>query len=88
MKPLVYVYCLVFGHNKVLEVTRKNGNSTYFSKCSQCEKKWHHKDLSDKPKPPFQTQQIKMRGHGQKMAIKITPVKIQPKKQKVNIYVL
>ena len=42
--------CLIIGHNKILEGKRENGYSQFFNVCSQCNKKWFNKQLSEEPK--------------------------------------
>lgn len=73
MKPPVLLFCLVFGHNKILEVQRKNGYSKYYTLCTQCKKRWFNKQLSDKPKIQFKNLEITMRAQAQKIAVKPIP---------------
>jgi len=41
-----WLFCLIFGHNKILESSIEEGFLKYFSVCSQCHKKWLNKELS------------------------------------------
>ena len=65
----------------------KNGYSIYFTVCSQCNKKWLNKELSEKPTIQFNKQSIKFRGQGKKIMIKKIS-KMTPRKNEVNIYVI
>ena len=88
MKKLTFVFCLLFGHNKILKA-RKDGRFTiYHTTCTQCQKKWFPKKLSVIPKIKFKKTSIKMRAHGQKMIIKTVQQEVLFKTQKVNFYVL
>ena len=88
MKPLVYVFCLIFGHNKVLE-SRKEGRFTiHYTSCTQCERKWFTKKLGTIPKITFKKHEIKIRAQGQKIIINSAQHKIINKKLKVNFYAL
>ena len=88
MKKLTYVFCLIFGHNKILE-TRKDGKFTlHHTSCTQCQKKWFPKKLSSTPIIKFKISSIKMRGRGQKMIVKTIQDEVLLKKQKVNFYAL
>ena len=86
MKWKNFLFCLAFGHNKILEKKTKNGYSTYFTLCTQCERKWNHKQLSEKP--VFKIYRIKMKGHGKTILVKNIPQIIPSKKERVNIYAL
>ena len=88
MKKLTYVFCLIFGHNKILEA-RKDGKFTlHHTSCTQCQKKWFPKKLSSIPIIKFKISSIKMRGRGQKMIVKTIQDEVLLKKQKVNFYAL
>ena len=88
MKKLVWIFCKIFGHNKILE-SKKDGHFTlHYTRCSQCERKWVSKKLGTIPKMQFKKYSIKMRAHGQKMTIKTIEYKILNKKPKVNFYAL
>ncbi|GFN41731.1 MAG: hypothetical protein YK1312THETA_1690007 [Marine Group I thaumarchaeote] len=50
MKILRYLGCMIIGHNKVLEHQIEDGYDVYFTICTQCNKKWKMKELSEKPK--------------------------------------
>ena len=86
MKKLVYVFCLFFGHNKILEF-KKDDKNEFITKCTQCERTWIDKKLNKIPKIKYHKVSIKMKGHGQKMIIKNELETLQIK-QKVNFYVL
>lgn len=88
MKLLGLLFCLIFGHNKILESKRVDRNTVFYSLCIQCERKWIIKKLSNIPKIQFKKQVIKMRAHGQKIVINTIPQEILHKKQKINFYVL
>jgi len=88
MKKLAYIFCLIIGHNKILQA-RKDGRFTlHHTECTQCQKKWFTKKLSNIPIIKFKKSSIKMRGHGQKMIIKTVQEEMLLKKQKVNFYAL
>ena len=53
MKPWRYLICLIIGHNKILESNKNRKFTMYFSKCSQCEKKWLPKKLNESSKIIF-----------------------------------
>lgn len=88
MKMFTQVFCLIFGHNKILESKNNDGIDMLYTICSQCQKKWFTKKLSSKLKINFKNYTIKMRGQGQKIIIK--PIQEEPflKKQKINFYTL
>ena len=88
MKILTYLFCLIFGHNKILESKKSDRFTVHHTKCSQCKKIWYSKKLSAPPKIKFKKHTIKMRAQGQKMVIKTIQEKILLKKQKVNFYAL
>lgn len=88
MKILTYVFCLVFGHNKILESRKENNSTTHYTTCSQCQKKWFTKKLSIIPKIKFKKYPIKMRAQGKKMIIKKFEEEMLITKQKVNFYAL
>ncbi len=85
MKLLTFVFCMIFGHNKILDPRREGIHHTT---CTQCQKKWFTKKLSSTPKIKFKKYTIKMRAQGQKIIIKTIQEEILLKKQKVNFYVL
>ncbi len=83
---------MIIGHNKVLEHQIEDGYDVYFTICTQCNKKWKMKELSEKPQAIIKTPTIKIRAHG-----KIIPTSNEPeiaipkktyKKQLVNIYLI
>ncbi len=88
MKLLTFVFCMIFGHNKILD-SRSNGRFTiHHTRCTQCQKKWFTKRLGSTPKIKFKKYVIKMRAQGQKIIIKAIHEEILLKKQKVNFYAL
>jgi len=88
MKLLTFVFCMIFGHNKILD-SRRNGRLTiHHTTCTQCQKKWFTKGLGSRPKIKFKKYVIKMRAQGQKIIIKAIHEEILLKKQKVNFYAL
>jgi hypothetical protein len=88
MKKLTFIFCLIFGHNKILEARKDRRYTIHHTTCTQCQKKWFSKKLSSVPKIKFKKYRIKMRAHGQKMIIKRVQEEILLKKQKVNFYAL
>ncbi len=83
---------MIIGHNKVLEHQIEDSYDVYFTICTQCNRKWKMKELSEKPLAIIKTHTIKIRAHG-----KIIPTLIEPeiaipkkthKKQLVNIYLI
>jgi len=88
MKPLVWIFCKIIGHNKVLESKKIGRFTIHYTSCTQCERKWFTKKLGTIPKIQFKKHQIKMRAHGQKMIIKMVQQKIINKKLIVNFYAL
>ncbi len=88
MKKLTFIFCLIFGHNKILEARKDRRYTIHHTTCTQCQKKWFPKKLSSVPKIKFKKYTIKMRTHGQKMIIKKVQEEILLKKQKVNFYAL
>lgn len=88
MKPLTYIFCLIFGHNKILKSKKDDKFTTHHTMCTQCERKWFTKKLSTSPKIKFKKDSIKMRAQGQKMLIKTIPEEVLLQKQKVNFYAL
>ncbi len=88
MKLLTFVFCMIFGHNKILDSRRDGKFSIHHSKCTQCQKKWVTKGLGSIPKIKFKKYVIKMRAQGQKIIIKTIQEEILLKKQKVNFYAL
>ncbi len=88
MKLLTFVFCMIFGHNKILD-SRKEGRFTiHHTRCTQCQKNWVTKGLGSAHKIKFKKYQIKMRAQGQKIIIKTIQEEILLKKQKVNFYAL
>jgi len=92
MKILRYLGCMIIGHNKVLEYLIEEGYDVYFTICTQCNKKWKMKELSEKPQAVIKTHTIKIRSHGKIIPTSITPKIAIPKKthkkQFVNIYLI
>lgn len=88
MKKLVWMFCRIFGHNKILESKKEGRFTLYFTRCTQCERKWVSKKLGTIPKIKFKKYTINMRAHGQKILIKTIQNKIVNKKPKVNFYAL
>jgi len=88
MKWLTFLFCMIFGHNKILDSRRDGKFSIHHSKCTQCQKKWFTKKLGNTPKIKFKKYEIKMRAQGQKIIIKAIHQEILLKKQKVNFYAL
>ena len=83
---------MIIGHNKVLEHWLEGGNDIYFTVCTQCDRKWRMKQLSEKPQVIMKTHTIKIRAHGKTISQSITPKvsipKRIPKKELVNIYLI
>ncbi len=88
MKHLVWIFCKIFGHNKILESKKQGRFTVRYTLCTQCEKKWFSKKLGTIPKILFKKHEIKMRAHGQKMIVKVKQPEIIIKKPKVNFYAL
>jgi len=92
MKVLRFFGCMIIGHNKILEHKIVDEYDVYFTVCSQCEKKWEMKQLSEKPKAVVKTHSLKMRAQGQLISISAQPQITIPrntsKKQFVNIYLI
>lgn len=88
MKWLTFICCLIIGHNKILEARKEGRFTTHHTTCTQCQKKWFPKKLSNVPKIKFSKHSIKMRAHGQKMIIKTFQEEILLRKPKVNFYAL
>jgi len=88
MKLLTFVFCMIFGHNKILDSGRDGRFTIHHTTCTQCQKKWFTKRLSSTPKIKFKKYEIKMRAQGQKIIIKAIQGEILLKKQKVNFYAL
>ncbi|MFQ5573862.1 MAG: hypothetical protein ACE5EJ_06385, partial [Nitrosopumilaceae archaeon] len=63
-----------------------------FTICTQCNKKWRMKQLSEKPQVVIKTHTIKIRAHGKRTPTSIAPELAIPKKtykkQLVNIYLI
>ena len=88
MKWLTYVFCLIAGHNKILESKKDNRFTIHHTTCTQCQKKWFTKKLSYAPKIKFKKYSIKMRAQGKKMKIQKFEEEVLLTKQKVNFYAL
>ncbi len=88
MKLLTFVFCLIFGHNKILGSGSDERVTVHHTTCTQCQKKWFTKKLVSTPKIKFKKYEIKMRAQGQKIIIKAIRREILLKKQKVNFYAL
>ena len=88
MKKLIWMFCKIFGHNKILESKKVIYFTLHYTRCSQCEKKWISKKLGTISKMQFKKYSIKMMSHGQKMIIKKIDLKLINKKPKVNFYAL
>ncbi len=88
MKLLTFVFCMIFGHNKILDSRIGGKFPIHHITCTQCQKKWFTKGLSSTPKIKFKKYVIKMRAQGQKIIIKTIQEGILLKKQKVNFYAL
>jgi len=88
MKLLTFVFCMIFGHNKILGSGSDGRVSIHHTTCTQCQKKWFTKGLGSRPKIKFKKYEIKMRAQGQKITIKAIHKEILLKKQKVNFYAL
>ncbi|KAG2472445.1 MAG: hypothetical protein NPMRTH4_2010012 [Nitrosopumilales archaeon] len=92
MKVLRFFGCMIIGHNKILEHKIVDEYDVYFTVCSQCEKKWKMKQLSEKPKAIVKTHSLKMRAQEHWISIsaqpQITIRRNTSKKQLVNIYLL
>jgi len=83
---------MIIGHNKVLENWIEGGYDVYFTVCTQCNRKWRMKQLSEKPQVIIKTHTIKIRAHGKRIPTSIAPKIVIPKKihkkQLVNIYLI
>lgn len=92
MKILRYLGCMIIGHNKVLEHWIEGGNDTYFTVCTQCNRKWRMKQLSTQPHIIMKTHTIKIRAQAKlvhaKIVPKITLTQKVEKKHLVNIYLI
>jgi len=88
MNLLALVFCLIFGHNKILDSGMGGRFAIHHTTCTQCQKKWFTKKLVSTPKIKFKKYEIKMRAQGQKIIIKTLQEAILYKKQKVNFYAL
>ena len=51
---------MIIGHNKILEHRIEDGYDVYFTICTQCNKKWKMKELSEKPQAIIKTHTIKI----------------------------
>ena len=88
MKLLTFVFCMIFGHNKILGLGSDGRVSIYHTTCTQCQKKWVTKKLVSTHKIKFKKYEIKMRAQGQKIVIKAIHEEILLKIPKVNFYAL
>ena len=88
MKLLTFVFCLIFGHNKILGSGSDGRVSIHHTTCTQCQKKWVTKRPVSTPKIKFKKYEIKMRAQGQKIVIKAIHEEILLKIPKVNFYAL
>jgi len=88
MNRFALVFCLIFGHNKILDSGMGGRFAIHHTTCTQCQKKWFTKKLVGTPKIKFKKYEIKMRAQGQKIIIKTLQEGILLKKQKVNFYAL
>lgn len=88
MKLLTFVFCMIFGHNKILGSGRDGRVSIHHTTCTQCQKKWFTKKLVSTHKIKFKKYEIKMRAQGQKIVIKAIHEEILLKIPKVNFYAL
>ncbi len=70
MKLLTFVFCMIFGHNKILGSGSDGRVSIHHTTCTQCQKKWFTKKLVSTHKIKFKKYEIKMRAQGQKIVIK------------------
>ncbi len=88
MKLLARVFCLIFGHNKILDSGMGGRFAIHHTTCTQCQKKWFTKKLVSTHKIKFKKYEIKMRAQGQKIVIKAIHEEILLKIPKVNFYAL
>ena len=88
MKLLTIVFCMIFGHNKILGSGSDGRVSIHHTTCTQCQKKWFTKRPVSTPKIKFKKYEIKMRAQGQKIVIKAIHEEILLKIPKVNFYAL
>ncbi|HET6516799.1 MAG TPA: hypothetical protein VFG25_01070 [Nitrosopumilaceae archaeon] len=92
MKILRYLGCMIIGHNKILQHWLENENDTYFTVCSQCDRKWKIKQLSKQSQIFTKTHAIKIRSQGKIIQTSIVPSFKIPektdKKQLINIYLI
>jgi len=88
MKLLTIVFCLIFGHNKILDSGIGGKFPIHHITCTQCQKKWFTKKLVSTHKIKFKKYEIKMRAQGQKIVIKAIHEEILLKIPKVNFYAL
>lgn len=88
MKWLNTVFCLFFGHNKILKLENDFLDKTHHTVCSQCQKKWDVEKLKDTTKIGFKKYTIKIRAYGKTIVIKKIPKEVLLTKQKVNFYAL
>ncbi len=83
---------MIIGHNKILEHWIEDDHIVYFTICTQCNKKWKMKELSEKPQAIIKTHTIKIRAHGKIIQTLIEPeiaiTQKTHKKQLVNIYLI
>jgi len=88
MKLLTFIFCMIFGHNKILDPRWDGRFTIHHTTCTQCQKKWFTKRSVSTPKIKFKKYEIRMRAQGQKIIIKTIQEGILLKKQKVNFYAL
>ena len=88
MKLWTFVFCMIFGHNKILGSGSDGRVSIHHTTCTQCQKKWFTKRPVSTPKIKFKKYEIKMRAQGQKIVIKAIHEEILLKIPKVNFYAL
>lgn len=88
MKLLTFVFCMIFGHNKILGSGSDGRVSIHHTTCTQCQKKWVTKKRVSTHKIKFKKYEIKMRAQGQKIVIKAIHEEILLKIPKVNFYAL
>ena len=88
MKLLTFVFCMIFGHNKILGSGSDGRVSIHHTTCTQCQKKWFTKKLVSTHKIKFKKYEIKMRAQGQKIVIKAIHEETLLKIPKVNFYAL
>jgi hypothetical protein len=88
MRFIRYILCLIIGHNKVLQTKKYDMCYTYFSICTQCNKKWFDKHLSEKLPELFKIHTLSFITQGQTAIIPGVEKKKINKIFGVNFYVL